>query len=69
LPLREWIDLTFVKICTRHTSANAAALMSFKATEMLANVLLDKGRVTFAIHGIEQLAFSGDIEAGRMRGC
>jgi len=35
--------------------------MSFKATEMLANVLLDEGRVTFAIHGIEQLALLASV--------
>ena len=61
MPLPEWIDLPFVKICSQHTSANAAAILSFKATEMLANVLLDEGRVTFAIHGIEQLALLGSV--------
>jgi len=61
VPLREWIDVAFVKICTQHMSASAAAILSFTATEMLANVLLDEGRVTFAIHGIEQLALLGSV--------
>jgi hypothetical protein len=61
MSLSEWIDLTFLKICVRHTCANIAAMMSFTATDSVANVLLDEGRLKFAIHGIEQLALLGSV--------
>jgi hypothetical protein len=59
MPLHDWIDLEYLKICTRHTVGSLVAMTSSKVTAFAADVFLDEETLRVLVHGLERVVLVG----------
>ena len=59
MDLCDWVDVAFLKICTRHTAGSVVAMTCSKATALAADALLDEDTVRTLVHGIERVVLVG----------
>jgi hypothetical protein len=59
MPLHEWIDVPFLRICTRHTVGSVVAMTSSKVTALAADIFLDDQNLKILVHSLERVVLVG----------
>jgi hypothetical protein len=54
-----WIDIAFLKICTRHTVGTVAAMTSSKVTALAADLFLDDETLKLHVQAFERVVLLG----------
>lgn len=59
MALREWVDVDFIKIASRHVSGNVVAIVAFRFTALVVNFFVEDQVLKGVIHQIENFTLVG----------